>query len=191
MGISNTAIKVSERFYWHNTYGYIDKIATCDKCQGFEKIKKTVSEDLVPIQTNGTWHKLGLDLIGPFRETADGNKYVITLTDLFSKWVEAAPINQKSADNVAQVLCNLFFRFSPPNKIITDQGWEFVNDLNEKLFTTFKIQHPISSAYHSQTNGQDERTNRTIKTALFKLVNSDKSKWDDYINPIIFAINTD
>ena len=65
-----------------------------------------------------------------------------------------------------------------------------MNALNEKLFTTFKIQHLISSAYHPQTNGQDERTNRTIKTALGKLVNSDKSNWDDYINPIMFAINT-
>ena len=120
MGINNTANKISERFYWRNLYGYVeDKIATCDKCQRFEKIK-TVSENLVPIQTNGTWDKLGLDLIGPFPETANGNKYVITLTDLFSKWVEAAPIKQKSAENVAQVLCNLFFRFGPPNKIITD-----------------------------------------------------------------------
>ena len=52
-----------------------------------------------------------------------------------------------------------FFRFGQPNKIITDQGREYVNALNDKLFTTFKIQHLISSAYHPQTNGQDERTN--------------------------------
>ena len=135
------------------------------------------------------WDKLGLDEIGSFPETADGNKYVLTLTDLLSKWVESASIKQKSAENVAQVLCKLFFHFGPPNKIITHQGREFVNALNEKLFTTFKIQHLISSAYHPQTNGQDERTNHTIKTALGKLVNSDKSNWDDYINPIMFAIN--
>ena len=90
--------------------------------------------------------------------------------------MEAAPIKQKSAENVAQVLCNFIFCLDSPYKIITDQGREFVNALNEKLSTTFKIQHLISSAYHPQTNDQDERTNRKmIKTALGKLVNSDKS----------------
>ena len=85
---------------------------------------------------------------------------------------------------------DLFFHFGPPNKVITDQGREFVNELNESLFSKFKVKHLITSAYHQQTNGQDELTNRTIKTALAKLVNQDKNNWDDFINPVLFAIRT-
>ena len=58
------------------------------------------------------------------------------------------------------------------------------------MFSKFKVKHLITSAYHLQTNGQDERTNRTIKTALAKLINQDKNNWDDFINPVLFAIHT-
>ncbi len=38
------------------------------------------------------WHTVGMDLIGLLTETPRGNKYVITLTDYFSKWAEAVPL---------------------------------------------------------------------------------------------------
>ena len=49
-------------------------ISMSDKCQRFEKIK-TVAPKLVPIQIEGTWDKLGMDLIGPFPETKSGHRY--------------------------------------------------------------------------------------------------------------------
>lgn len=44
---------------------------------------------------------MGIDLIGPLPETARGNKYIVTLTDYFSKWAEAAPLSSKHAAGVA------------------------------------------------------------------------------------------
>ena len=166
MGVNKTLNKISERFYWRNMTKFVkDKISCCDKCQRFEKIK-TVAPELKPINSESTWDILGMDLIGPFPETEKRHKYIVTITDLFSKCVEAVLIPQKTSEQVANVLMDLFFHFGPPNKVITDQGREFVNELNESLFSKFKVKHLITSAYHPQTNGQDERTNRTIKTAL-------------------------
>ena len=45
-----------------------------------------------------------MDLIGPLPETPRGNKYIITLTDYFSKWAEAAPLPNKSADGIARFM---------------------------------------------------------------------------------------
>ena len=45
-----------------------------------------------------------MDLIGPLTETARGNKYIITLTDYFSKWAEAAPLPDKTANDVAHFI---------------------------------------------------------------------------------------
>ena len=47
------------------------------------------------------WYLVGIDLIGPFHKTSDGNQYVLTMTDYFSKYVEAIPIPDKSALSVA------------------------------------------------------------------------------------------
>ncbi len=54
--------------------------------------------------TPKVWHTVGMDLIGPLTETPRGNKYVITLTDYFSKWAEAAPLPDKTAHGVAKFI---------------------------------------------------------------------------------------
>ena len=45
-----------------------------------------------------------MDLIGPLKETPRGSKYILTVTDYFSKWAEAEPLMDKSATSVADVL---------------------------------------------------------------------------------------
>ena len=43
-----------------------------------------------------------MDLIGPLTETPRGNKYIITITDYFSKWAEAGPLPDKHAHGIAK-----------------------------------------------------------------------------------------
>ena len=60
--------------------------------------------------------------VGPLPETPRGNKYIITATDYFSKWPEAAPLRDKTAVGVADFLFALFCRHGWPERIISDQG---------------------------------------------------------------------
>ncbi len=50
-----------------------------------------------------------MDLIGPMPVTPRGNKYIITLTDYFSKWAEAAPLTDKTAIGVSQFIYSVSF----------------------------------------------------------------------------------
>ena len=43
-----------------------------------------------------------MDLIGPLPQTLHGYSYIVTLTDYFSKWAEAAPLRDKTAGSVAK-----------------------------------------------------------------------------------------
>ena len=56
-----------------------------------------------------------MDLIGPLPKTPRGNQYIITLTDYFTKWAEAAPLPDKTAHGVARFIYavsdDLFFLF--------------------------------------------------------------------------------
>lgn len=137
MGINKTISKITERFYWLGIKNDVVKwISECDRCQKSEKIK-TIASILIPIKTEGPWQMIGIDLIGPLKESQSGNKYILTLTDLCSKFVEAFAIPSKSADLVCDKLQSVFYRFGPPEKILTDQGKEFCNNLNDKLFSLF------------------------------------------------------
>jgi len=83
--------------------------------------------------------------MGPFPETADGNKYVCTVTDLFTKWVFARPTSSKSAAAVADVLLQLVYSYGPPRRMITDQGREFVNQVCILFYLQW--QHSTLSTY--------------------------------------------
>jgi len=68
----------------------------------------------IPV-TSKLFYQVGMDLIGPLPETARGNKYIVTLTDYFSKWAEAAPLPSKHAAGICKfiysVLYFLFFAY--------------------------------------------------------------------------------
>ena len=47
----------------------------------------------------------GIDFIGPISpEADDGSHYILTLSDYFTNWVEAAPTADKTASGVAASL---------------------------------------------------------------------------------------
>jgi len=129
-------------------------------------------------------------LIGPLKETKAGNVFVLTLTDYFSKWVDFYPIPRKTAENVSSRIELFIYAFGAPKRFITDQGREFVNSLNRQLFESFGIRHSISAAYHPQTNGLSERTNRTLKERLSTLVNEEMDDWDLLLPKVAHSMRT-
>ena len=79
------------------------QIASCEKCQkknNHELKKSTEVLHPIPVQPK-FWRRVGMDLTGPLPLTPRGNKYIVTLTDHFTKWAEAAPLTDKCAIGVA------------------------------------------------------------------------------------------
>uniref|UniRef100_A0A8C2F3R1 Integrase catalytic domain-containing protein n=1 Tax=Cyprinus carpio TaxID=7962 RepID=A0A8C2F3R1_CYPCA len=116
------------------------------------------------MQVKELWEVLGLDLIGPLPETARNNKYVLTMTDLYTKWVFAEPMQSKTAAEVLLIITAKLYLFGMVRKIITDQGKEFVC--------------------------KDERTNENIKRTLRKYVNDNHNDWDLHLPAVVYGINT-
>ena len=71
--------------------------------------------------------------------------------------------------------------------IITDQGREFVNSMNDKLCDLLDIKHKLTSPYHPQANGLDEHFNQTLKRAPEKLVNTRQNDWNVLLKHVFFA----
>ena len=72
---------------------------------------------------------------------------------------------------------NILSRFGTPRTIISDGGSHFANKVFDKLMGRHGIKHIMSLAYHPQTNGQAEISNREIKKILEKTVNSSIRDW--------------
>lgn len=184
--------KVCSRYFWQSiTADVRSYVNSCDKCQRMSiKFKKQPGQ-LHPIKVQPqVWQRVGIDLIGPLTTTKSGNRYIITCTDYFSKWVEAEALPDKTAHSVAKFLLRLICRLGCFEYCHTDQGREFVNELNATLFDLAGIEQRISSAYHPQSNGLDERTNQTISSTLLKYVNAPQDDWDEHLDSVLFSYRT-
>ena len=71
---------------------------------------------------------------------------------------------------------NILSRFGAP-KTISDEGCHFANKLLAKLMSSYEVKHVMSLAYHPQSNGQVEISNREIKNILEKTVNANRKDW--------------
>ena len=74
--------------------------------------------------------------------------------------------------------------------ITTDQGKEFHNAVNSELMNVLGIQHRMTTAYHPQANGLDERLNQTLVNSLSKFVQDDRDTWDVHVQEVVYAYNT-
>ena len=81
------------------------QILKCDVCQRMNRKLTTGTPELHPIPVKAPWHQIGIDFIGPLSpEADDGSRYILTVSDYFTKWVEAIPTIDKSASSVATAL---------------------------------------------------------------------------------------
>ncbi|GJT74386.1 reverse transcriptase domain-containing protein [Tanacetum coccineum] len=103
--------------------------------------------------------------MGPF-PSSHGNKYILVAVDYLSKWVEAKALPINDARVVVKFLKSLFARFGTPRAIISDRGTHFCNDQFAKVMSKYGVTHRLATAYHPQTSGQVEVSNRGLKRIL-------------------------
>nr|GEV99083.1 hypothetical protein [Tanacetum cinerariifolium] len=87
---------------------------------------------------------------------------ILVAVDYFSKWVKAKALHTNDAHVVLKFLKSLFARFGTPRAIISDRGTHFCNDKFAKLMSMYEVSHRLATAYHPQTSGQVEVSNREL-----------------------------
>ncbi|GJU94036.1 reverse transcriptase domain-containing protein [Tanacetum coccineum] len=131
----------------------------------------------------------GIDLMGSF-PSSRGNKYILVAVDYFSKWVEAKALPTNDARVVCKFLKSLFARFGAPRAIISDRGTHFCNDQFAKVMLKYGVTHRLSTAYHPQTSGQVEVSNRGLKRILKRTVGENRASWSDKLDDALWAFRT-
>ena len=129
----------------------------------------------------------GIDFIGPFPPSF-GNQYILLAMDYVSKWVEAIACPRNDANTVVEFIQrNILSRFGAPRTIISDEGSHFANKLLAKLVGRYGIKHVMGLAYHPQSNGQAEISNREIKNILEKTVSTSRKDWSVKLDDPLWA----
>ncbi|GJX37402.1 reverse transcriptase domain-containing protein [Tanacetum coccineum] len=154
--------------------------------------RKVFDADEMPqnaIQVCEIFDVWGIDFMGPF-PSSRGNKYILVAVDYLSKWVEAKALPTNDARVVVKILKSLFSRFGAPRAIISDRGTHFCNDKFDKVMSKYGVTHRLSTAYHPQTSGQVEVTNRGLKRILERTVGENRASWSDKLDDALWAFRT-
>ncbi|GJV96594.1 reverse transcriptase domain-containing protein [Tanacetum coccineum] len=161
-----TAKRVDIFFYWPTIYRDAhDLVKSCDSCQRHGKISQKDEMPQNAIQVCEIFDVWGIDFMGPF-PSSRGNKYILVAVDYLSKWVEAKALPTNDARVVVKILKSLFARFGTPRAIISDRGTHFCNDQFAKVMLKYGVTYRLATAYHPQTSGQVEVSNRGLKRIL-------------------------
>ncbi len=139
-------------------------VGSCDVCQRakypvhFKKNKEPLHSWAAP---DSPWVRMHADLFTIGKKSKKGHKYVLVMTDAFSKLVELVPIMDKEAKTVAATIVDTWIcRYACQKQFVTDRGKEFCNKLADELYKKLGVQHLRTSAYHPQTNSSAESFNR-------------------------------
>ena len=171
--------KITERYFW---LGQTDEVKRhcrcCFVCQKLKPAHSTPVAHLQLIPCTLAFEMVSMDVCGQYPNSDRNNRYILVITDHFTKWVEAFPMPNQETKTIAFCLEQFVNTFGYPNIILTDQGRNFESFLIKEMCVRLKIDKIITSAYHPQCNGQTERFNRTMNFMLAQYVDNNQTDWD-------------
>ncbi|CAF3386340.1 unnamed protein product [Rotaria socialis] len=193
-GRNKTIQKIQQRYFWPNMISDIRHyVKSCLPCLQNNPIRQKPPGALKPIKPpEGIWQLLTMDFHGPITPTTKhGNKYIISLTDVLSKFVIAKAVRDCTASTAARFLTEeVILKYGTPKCILTDNGTHFTAAMMTELFKKIGITHLYSTPYHPMTNGQIERFNATMDAKIATLSNDKRTDWDEQLPFVTFNYNT-
>ena len=188
LGVHKTFDMLQKRFYWPGFHNAVENhCRTCEVCAK----NKTVPRPRYPMNpikiVPEPFYMVSADIIGPLKTTRQGNKYILTVIDYYTKYAEAEALPNQEAVTVVKALEQIFSRHGIPSILLTDQGRNFESHLFTSMCQLFGIDKKRTTPYHPQTNGLCERFNGVLKLLLRMRVNQDLDDWDEQLPSALLA----
>ncbi|XP_043500950.1 uncharacterized protein LOC122523340 [Polistes fuscatus] len=135
-------------------------VRTCLPCQRGKIQRHTKNApERIPIPDT-RFHHVHIDIVGPL-PLSRGYRYCLTMIDRFTRWPEAIPIADMSADSVTKAFFSGWVaRFGAPAIVTTDRGSQFESIFFQALTKLLGCQRTRTAAYHPASNGMIERWHR-------------------------------
>ncbi len=182
---------IKQRFFWIHLPSEVKAYCySCPECQRFNYSNIHLRAPMEPIYVYRPFQMIGMDFMGPFLETENGNTYIVLAIDHFTKYVIGSATVNIDAETTAKFMFNeIICKFGIMENVLTDRGANFEAHLFKQLCILLRTNKLRTTAYHPPGNGTTERVNKTVKPMLAKYVNSNHKNWDEFIQMAISSYN--
>lgn len=105
LGIKQTLARIKAKYYWPgvrgDTWSYISVCGICNKR------KHPIPKRRSPMQVEQSGYpmeRIAIDILGELPESDSGNRYIVVISDYYTKWTESHPMPNMEASTVANIL---------------------------------------------------------------------------------------
>lgn len=188
-------LELIRRSYWWETMraDVDDYVAHCDKCQRNKPQTGKQPGTLSPLPLpDKPWDSVGIDFVVGLPQTKPRNyNAIVVFVDRLTKMCHLQPTTNKvTAQDTADIFVDAVVKLhGVPQDTVSDRGPQFAGTFWQSLADRLGFKSKLSSAYHPQTDGQTERTNRVVADTLRHYCDTCQNNWDEHLSTVEFAIN--
>jgi len=167
LGAQRTFLQLKSAYYWLGMKG--DIIRWCKECEVCAQSKGPPTRRqrrLQKVFTGAPLDIVAIDVLSGLPATPDGKKYILVLTDYFTKWACAFALPDVEASTCMRAMYDGFLAdFGLPGQLHSDLGQNFESKFFYELCLLAGVNKSHTTAFHPQSDGQTERMNRTASDA--------------------------
>ena len=194
-GIEESVRRCQRIYYWPDMKKdfklYVEACTTCGKAKQPTKYLKAPLLHIVVSDFNMT---LVIDHIVPERDVATPrrNRYILTITDLFSGYLIAKPTKtQEASESYKIIMREWILRFGFPLEIIFDNAPGFKSEFFQLAFRSLGCKMTPGLPYSCASTSKAERSNKRINTALRVTLSEEQMRdWDLYLDYVTYGLNS-
>ena len=191
-GPTKTLQRIREKYYFPVMKKLIALYCqTCEVCflnnHGYQRKPGAPLQLFTP---NRPGQYLSLDLIGPINGPCRF-RYIFTMKDRFTKFVQLEPLLDGSAPRIAKTLLNSYiWKYGVPEMLLSDRAQNLTGEVMTSLLKILSVYRLKTTSYHARGNGDCERANKDIAIILKKLVSDNPTAWPTKLDQVAYAINS-
>ena len=190
-GIGSTFHQIRHRFFFWNMSRKIELVIrcclACQKKVGKPKDQRYSHQD---VQVGYPGQKWAIDLVGPLEEAPGGHRHILTAKDVFTRWMEAIPIVDTSAETIAKELeKEVFSRHGLPEQIHSDNAHNISGTVIQEICKQLGIAKSVTPDYNPKSNPV-ERLHRDLGTSLKAVMEETNHDWVSCIPAVLLALRT-
>uniref|UniRef100_A0A8C2WB23 Gypsy retrotransposon integrase-like protein 1 n=1 Tax=Cyclopterus lumpus TaxID=8103 RepID=A0A8C2WB23_CYCLU len=192
-GVHRTLTFLARRFWWPTMRNEVkDFVLACPVCARSKASHRAPAGLLQPLPViSRPWSHVALDFVSGL-PPSQGKTVILTVVDHFSKGVHLVALPKlPSALETADLLTSHVFRLHGlPQDVVSDRGPQFISQVWRAFYKGLGASVSLSSGYHPQTNGQTERMNQSVESALRCVAARRPSSWSRFLPWVEYAMNS-
>ena len=185
---------IASEFWWPGLASFMCKyVEGCAVCQQSKSNTHPTIPPLTPIHSTSThpFQQISCDLITDLPLSENFDSLLVVVDHGLTKGVILCPTKKTiTAEGIANLFFHkVFLHFGLYNKIISDRGPQFASAFAKELGKLLNYDLSLSTAYHSQSDGETEWVNQEIERYLWIFCGNNSISWMSSITLAKFTHN--